>query len=101
MQLIKITKGLVDNLGVKLIALVVALVIWFNASGQQEVSKHYIASLSFANIPDSLTTVGGIPDKVELIISGTRPYTSMKGYDHDRSNGARPVGQDQRRSGLR
>jgi YbbR domain-containing protein len=80
MQLIRITKGLVENLGVKLIALVVALVIWFNASGQQEVSKHYIASLSFANIPDSLTTVGGIPDKVELIISGTRRELLFFGF---------------------
>jgi YbbR domain-containing protein len=72
MQLISVTRGLLDNLGVKLIALVVALVIWFNASGQQQVNRHHIASLSFANVPDSLTLVGSVPSEVELSISGTR-----------------------------
>ncbi len=72
MQLISVTRGLLDNLGVKLIALMVALVIWFNASGQQQVNRHYIASLSFANVPDSLTLVGNVPSEVELSISGTR-----------------------------
>ena len=80
MQLIRITKSLVGNLGVKLIALVVAMVIWFNASGQKQVSKHYIASLSFANIPDTLTTVGGVPDQVELGISGTRRELLFFGF---------------------
>ncbi|MFQ5512676.1 MAG: YbbR-like domain-containing protein [Candidatus Krumholzibacteriia bacterium] len=80
MQLISGTRGLLDNLGVKLIALMVALVIWFNASGQQQVNKHYVASLSFANVPDSLTLVGDVPDQVELSISGTRRELLLIGF---------------------
>ena len=71
-QLISFARGLLDNIGVKLIAVVVAMIIWFNASGQQEVKRNYIASLNYVNIPDSLTIVGRFPTEVDLSITGTR-----------------------------
>jgi YbbR domain-containing protein len=61
-----------DNIGVKLIALVVALMVWFNASSQQTDKRDFLASLKFVNVPDSLVIVGPIPTEVEISISGTR-----------------------------
>jgi YbbR domain-containing protein len=72
MKLISSTRGLFDNIGVKLIALVVAMVVWFNASGQQSDKRDYIADLSFVNLPDSVTLTGLVPDEVRLSVSGTR-----------------------------
>lgn len=72
MKLISFTRGLIDNIGVKLIAVVVALVIWFNASGQQTDKRDYAATLSFVNLPDSVTLTGRVPDQVRLSVAGTR-----------------------------
>jgi YbbR domain-containing protein len=80
MELISFTRGLVDNIGVKLIALIVAMMIWFNASGQQELKRDYIANLRFVNLPDSLTLTGDIPDEVELSVSGTRRELLFMGF---------------------
>jgi len=71
---------MIDNIGVKLIALIVALVIWFNASGQQEVKRNYLANLSFVNIADSLTLTGRIPQEAELSITGTRRELLFMGF---------------------
>ena len=80
MTLISFTRGLINNVGVKLIALVVALMIWFNASGQQEVKRNYIATLRFVNLPDTLTLVGRVPLEAELSVSGTRRDLLFMGF---------------------
>jgi YbbR domain-containing protein len=72
MKRISSTRGLLDNLGVKLIAVVVALVIWFNASGQQSDKREFVASLGFVNLADSLTLTGRPPSQVRLAVTGTR-----------------------------
>lgn len=80
MRLFSFTRGLLDNIGVKLIALVVAMVIWFNASGQQETKKDFVGTLSFVNVPDSLTITGRVPDQVRLNVSGTRRQLLFLGF---------------------
>ena len=72
MKLTSVARGAIANIGVKLIALIVALVVWFNASGQQEVKRNYVASLSFVNLPDTLTMTGNVPEQVQINITGTR-----------------------------
>jgi YbbR domain-containing protein len=72
MRLTSFARGLVENFGVKLVALIVALMIWFNASGQQEVKRNYVASLRFVNLPDSLTLTGDIPQTAEISVSASR-----------------------------
>jgi YbbR domain-containing protein len=74
------TRGLIDGIGVKLLALIVALMIWFNASGQQEVKRNYVASLRFVNLPDSLTLTGRIPPEAELSVTGTRRELVFMGF---------------------
>ncbi len=61
-----------DNIGVKLIALFVALFIWFSASGQQQASRFFIVPLKLVNMPDSLTIAGAFPVEAEVSISGTK-----------------------------
>jgi YbbR domain-containing protein len=77
----KIKKILTENLGVKLIALVVAVFIWFNASGQQEVARIRTIPLVVENLPDSLTITGrGIPSQVEISVRGTKRQLLTMGF---------------------
>lgn len=80
MNFISFARGLLDNIGVKLIALVVAMVIWFNASGQQTDKRDYTAELSFVNLPDSVTITGRIPTQVRLNVTGTRRELLFLGF---------------------
>ncbi|MEJ2720660.1 MAG: CdaR family protein [bacterium] len=80
MSITRFLRGLTTNLGVKLIALVVAMVIWFNAIGQREIDRTYVASLEFVNVPDSLTVTGRVPNEVELSITGTRRELLLMGF---------------------
>jgi YbbR domain-containing protein len=72
MAVTSFARGITTNVGVKLIALVVAMVIWFNASNQKEIDRTYVASLTFVNVPDTLTVTGRVPNEVELSITATR-----------------------------
>lgn len=73
-------RSLTDNIGVKLIALVVALFIWFNASGQEEVVRIRVIPLVFENIPDSLTITGPVPEHAEVRVSTTRRQLLTMGF---------------------
>ncbi len=80
MAVTRFARGITSNIGVKLIALVVAMVIWFNAIGQREIDRTYVASLEFVNVPDTLTVTGRIPSQVELSITGTRRDLLLMGF---------------------
>ncbi len=54
-------KSLTENLGVKIIALVVAFSIWFFASGQKEVVWLRTIPITLQNVPDSLVVVNSVP----------------------------------------
>jgi YbbR domain-containing protein len=72
MKMSSIKYAFTHNLGVKLIALVVALFIWFSASGQQQATRFFIVPLKLVGIPDSLTVVGSVPSEAEVTIVGTK-----------------------------
>ena len=72
-------QSLTDNLGAKLIALVVAMFIWFNASGQKQVIWLKMIPVSVENLPDSLVVTGNVPDEVEISITGTKRQLMMMG----------------------
>lgn len=77
----KIKQILTENLGVKIIAVVVAVFIWFNASGQQEVTRVRTIPLVVENLPDSLTiTGGGVPAQVEISVRGTKRQLLTMGF---------------------
>lgn len=71
---------LTENLGVKLIAFLVALVIWFNASGLQEVSRTRNIPLIIENLSDSLTITSPLPSQVEINVRGTKRQLLTMGF---------------------
>ncbi|MGD8414103.1 MAG: CdaR family protein [Candidatus Latescibacterota bacterium] len=71
--------NLTENLGVKLIALVVALFIWFNASGQKQVVWMKMIPISLENLPDSLVVTGHVPREAEVSIAGTKRQLMLMG----------------------
>lgn len=71
--------NLTENLGVKLIALVAALFIWFYASGQKQVVWMKMIPISPQNLPDSLVLTGHVPKEAEVSITGTKRQLMLMG----------------------
>ncbi len=76
----KFAHGIIGNVGVKLLALLVAVAIWFNAIGQREDERTFQVPLMFVNVPDSLTVTGRVPEEAELEITGTRRDLLLMGF---------------------
>lgn len=89
-----LTHSLTDNMGVKIVALVVAVFIWFNASGQQQMVRLRTVPLVVENVPDSLTITGSLPKNVEIRVTGTRRQLLVMGFKRVHAvidlSGARP-----------
>jgi len=60
------------NTGAKLLALVVAILVWFNASGQEEVVSVRTASLMVEGLADTLALASSVPAAANVRISATR-----------------------------
>jgi YbbR domain-containing protein len=73
-------KSLTENLGAKIIAVVVAMFIWFNASGQKEVIWLKMVPITLDNIPDSLVITGNIPRQAEISITGNKRQLMLMGF---------------------
>ena len=73
-------KSLTENLGAKIIALVVAMFIWFNASGQKEVIWLKMVPITLENVPDSLVITGYIPQQAEISITGNKRQLMLMGF---------------------
>jgi YbbR domain-containing protein len=71
MAVTRLARGVGKNVGVKIIALVVVLVIWYHAAGQKETDRTLVAALEFVNVPDSLTVTGRVPTEVEINVTDT------------------------------
>jgi YbbR domain-containing protein len=72
MTVVSLARGIFSNIGVKLLALLVAVVIWFNAIGQQEDERLFVVPLQFASLADTLTVTGRVPHEVQIAVTGTR-----------------------------
>jgi YbbR domain-containing protein len=72
MTVTKLARAMVANAGVKLLALLVAIVIWFNAIGQQEDEQTFVVPLQFTALADTLTVTGRVPAEVQIAVTGTR-----------------------------
>jgi YbbR domain-containing protein len=72
MTVASIARAIVANAGVKLLALLVAVVIWFNAIGQQEDERTFVVPLQFVGLADTLTVTGRVPTDVQIAVTGTR-----------------------------
>jgi len=72
MAFANIPRGIFSNIGVKLLALVVGIVIWFNAISQQEEERDFVVPLELANLADTLTVTGRVPPSVEIAVRASR-----------------------------
>jgi YbbR domain-containing protein len=73
-------KSLTENLGVKIIALVVALFIWIYASNQKEVVWLKMIPVSLVNVPDSLIVTGNVPEEVEISVTCSKWRKTLSGF---------------------
>lgn len=68
----RLARGIFSNIGVKLFALVVAVVIWFNAINEQEGEQVVVVPLELPNLADTLTVTGRVPENVEIEVRASR-----------------------------
>lgn len=76
----KPARAITNNFGAKMLAVVVALLVWFNASGQEEVSRVRTVSLLLEGLPDSLALSGPVPVTAELRVTATRRQLLALGF---------------------
>jgi YbbR domain-containing protein len=63
-------RAILNNIHIKLSALVVGIFLWMFAKGEQEGSTLFSVPLVLRNMPDGLTTVEKIPDSVNVLLEG-------------------------------
>jgi YbbR domain-containing protein len=68
----KLRRALTANLGLKIVSLVFALVIWFYVTAQEAEKQGFKVPLVLANIPDSLTVLQEVPTAVDVAVTGTK-----------------------------
>ncbi len=73
-------RTLTEDVGIKVMAVVVAAFIWFNASGQQQVVRLREIPLVPRNLPDSLVVTTPLPARVEVRVTGTRRQILALGF---------------------
>ena len=76
----KIARAFTHNPGAKLLALVVALLVWFNASGQEQVVRLRTAPLVFEGLPDSLGIATPLPETAEVRVTASRRQLLRVGF---------------------
>jgi YbbR domain-containing protein len=75
-----VARMITHNLGAKVLALVVAILVWFNASGQEEVVSVRSASLVVGGVSDSLALSSNVPATADVRIAATRRQMVAIGF---------------------
>jgi YbbR domain-containing protein len=65
-------KALREDLGTKALAFLLALFIWFNATGQQEFTQTVEVPLQTVGLADTLALVTSLPEKARISVKATR-----------------------------
>jgi len=63
-------RALTNNIPVKIAAVILALVLWAFAKGEQEGIRLTDVPLVLRNIPEGVTTVEQVPETVQIVLSG-------------------------------
>lgn len=64
------------QLGLKILAVLIATVLWFTVAGEHIVERSVRVPLEFRNIPEQLEIVGNAPDSVDVRIRGASAVLS-------------------------
>lgn len=67
-------RGLLDNLRWKLLALTLAVVLWFTFASSPEVATSVAAPVEYQHIPAGLEIVSNLPERVQLQIQGAASH---------------------------
>jgi YbbR domain-containing protein len=76
----RIARAITHNPGAKLLALVVALLVWFNASGQEQVVRTRNAPLVFQGLADSLAIATPVPETAGVRVAASRRKLVTVGF---------------------
>ena len=63
-------RAITNNMRLKIAALVVGVLLWMFAKGEQEGTRLYSVPLILRNVPDGLTTVQKVPETVDVLLEG-------------------------------
>src|SRR6476646_3051790 len=64
------------HLGLKVLALALAILLWLTVAGEHVVERSLRVPLEFRNIPDALEIVGNAPDTVDVRVRGSSALLS-------------------------
>lgn len=64
------------NLGLKVLALALAVLLWLNIAGEHMVERSFRVPLEFRHIPETLEIVGNAPDTVDVRLRGSSALLS-------------------------
>jgi YbbR domain-containing protein len=64
------------HLGLKVLAIALASLLWFTVAGEHVVERSLRVPLEFRNIPDDLEIVGNAPDNVDVRVRGSSALLS-------------------------
>jgi len=64
------------NLGLKLLAITLAAVLWITVAGEHFVERSVRVPLEFRNVPDAMEIVGNAPDNVDVRVRGSSTVLS-------------------------
>lgn len=67
-----IWRVLVNNLSLKLLALLLAVALWLLATGAKDSERDLSIPLALRNLPAGLSVSGQLPDTAEVTVSGPR-----------------------------
>lgn len=76
----KVARAITNNFGAKVLAVAVALLVWFNASGQEEVSRVRTVPLLLEGLSDSLALAGPVPATADIRVTATRRQLVALGF---------------------
>lgn len=68
----KFLRMITANIGIKIVSLVFAILLWLHVTAQQEEKATLRVPIALTNIPDSLTIIHDVPEFVEVTILGSR-----------------------------
>jgi YbbR domain-containing protein len=68
----RIAAAVFRNVGSKLLAVLLAVFLWFLAAGQQRIETGYIVPVEFTNMPESVAIEGSPLEFIHVRVSGSR-----------------------------
>jgi len=67
---------LTNNIGKKILAILIAISLWLVANLQHDVEKNVVIDINYANLPPGLVVVNNPPEKLNLRVRGPRSQLS-------------------------